>query len=767
MVSYEFVNPYNFIPLKSQEPERIDKDQIRGTYTGKIKYRLLTKTPLFIPNTSRDDAFSESKDTTDHKSYDFFSYQDLSEIDSTLENKYFEPVIPGSEIRGMLRANYEILTNSCMSAMDDEVVLSKRTQEKFQAGLIKRISGEAGVSYELYGADDCLMRTKGENNLQDDRNWKDDPEHNGRKCYKQKALREGQKVLFELCRRDGKGVKPLALNVTRGRDVGYVLKGEAGPEQVKNGGYIKQNKHCCHVFHRKGNAIRNLNTVELKAFEQVLKCYKANDKNAYQEYAKEWNVFQKGNGEEMFPVYYSFEDPKKEYILLSPACITREIYQTKLSQMIGKHRSCGTDGKKTLCPACALFGMLGRGFQNTSRIRVADLRLSEKDAKMFGENPSEIYMKKVTCKPLGSPKISNMEFYVKRPQNAWFWTYDYYITEDGVLQSYMPEINGRKFYWHQMNPILPQNIEPSNLNSTIRPVKKDVFFEGEIYFDDLTKEELDQLIYVINAGDDGDIAKKTHGYKMGHAKPLGLGSVALSVDQVLLRKLLVDDERRSIERCELLYAGENQKDQCYERTGEVWAEPEFDPKIKSDFRIMTDFHYLEGKTIDYPRKMPDRDIFAWFTENHSGYREDKKKNNQRVKASMPADRKHMVYVNYLEAMNPILKETGVADKVLGFEKSGQGQDWQYNGTRAEQPTARQDGKKQSGKITYYNAERGYGFARLDDGRDVYFKSFAIKNLDDLPDRNVKKDMILEEVETIAGDGNGKDRVKHCRIKAGS
>lgn len=754
MARYEFVNPYNFIPLNSQDPTRVSKDQIRGTLTGKIKYRLLTKTPLFIPNTSREDAFSQSKDTTDHKSYDFFSYQDLSEIDGTLENKYFEPVIPGSEIRGMLRANYEILTNSCMSAIDDDGILSKRTQEKFKAGLIKRIPGGAGISYELYDAEDCLMRTMGQDDLRDDRNWKDDSAHNGRKCYRQKGLKEGQKVLFDLYRRDGKGVKPLAIKVTHGREEGYVLKGEEGPEQVKDGVYQKQNKHCCHVFCRKGNAIRTLKSVELEAFEQVLKCYETNNKNAYKEYAEEWSAFQLGSKAEMFPVYYSFEDNQKEYILLSPACITREIYQMKLSRMIGKHKNCGADGKKTLCPACALFGMLGRGFQNTSRIRVADLRLSEKDAKEFGGNPSETYMKKVTCKPLGSPKISNMEFYVKRPQNAWFWTYDYYITEDGVLRSYMPEINGRKFYWHQMNPILPQNIEPSNLNSTIRPVKKDVFFEGEIYFDDLTKEELDQLIYVINAGDDGDIAKKTHGYKMGHAKPLGLGSVALSVDQVLFRKLTMDVEQRSIEHRELLYVGENKGEKGYERTKESWAEPEFDPKIKSDFRIMTDFHYLEGKTIDYPRKMPDGDIFAWFTENHSGYRVDRKNNNQRVVSSMPADRNHMVYAKYLEAMNPVLKETGVAAKVQGFEKRGAGS----------------DGKKQIGKrgeITFYAPEKEFGFVKLDDGRDVFFRTSAIKNLNDLPDRNIKKGMILEGIETVISETNGKDRVKYCRIKAGS
>ena len=692
MARYEFINPYNFIPLNGQDPTRVSKDQIRGTYTGKIKYRLLTKTPLFIPNTSRNDAFAESKSTPDHKSYDFFSYQDLSEIDGTLEDKYFEPVIPGSEIRGMIRANYEILTNSCMSAIDDNGVLSKRTQEKFKAGLLKRIVNPNGISYVLYEAEDCLLRTLGENNLTIDNNWMNDDRHNSRRCYVQNNLKEGQKVKIKVKYRDIG--KPLVEKWDDNGKAGYVIKGGEGPENKK---------HCCHVFCCKDKRKWNLSDLEIHVLSVVLSCYTENDKKKigiYDEYKAEWEKFQKGEGEEMFPVYFSIENKNQQYILLTPACISREIYKNKLNNMIKHHVSCGlnSDYKDKLCPACALFGTLGKmGFQNSSRVRFSDMRMDRKNAEHFYNNQSEMFLKKWTTKPLGSPKISNMEFYVRRPaDDAWFWTYDYYVTREVSNKEPImicPEINGRKFYWHQMNPQLSRNEDPNTQNATIRPLKSGVYFEGEIYFEKLTKEELDKLIYIVNAGDNQDIEIKEHGYKLGHAKPLGLGSIALSVDQVFLRKNAMDVENRSIIYRELLYMGEASENI---RASESWTEPEIDKEIKTNFEIMTNFHYVEGfkgKMVDYPRLEGEGDIYSWFTKNHSGFKEDRRANCLK-KTDMPMDRKHMIYCEYMEPMNPVLKETG-ALKAIYADNGGKEKNTQNDKLKPHHSNGGYTGKRQS------------------------------------------------------------------------
>ena len=237
---YHFVNPYNFIPLGSGKAEQSRSGE---EYTGVIEYSVLTKTPLFIPNTSTDQAFPA--ENPEHKSYDFYSFEDLNGTNG--DRPCPRPVIPGSEIRGMVRSMYEIMTDSCMSALDDDVILSKRTAEVYKAGLIQRIGSGEKVVYQLVDAEDCLWRTKGKNSTVDEENW-DAFKYYNRECYIQDAFPEGCRVSFDWIKRMGETpggkkfpIRPLACRVKRmdaesrvqikGRTVGYVIKGEKSPEQ--------------------------------------------------------------------------------------------------------------------------------------------------------------------------------------------------------------------------------------------------------------------------------------------------------------------------------------------------------------------------------------------------------------------------------------------------------------------------------------------------------------------------------------------------------
>ncbi len=131
----EFLNVYNFVPLAKIKAERYeDQDE----HTGVITYSITTKTPLFIPNTSSDQAFRMEKDVpAEHKSYDFYSYREMEpykEYDELPE----KPVLPGSELRGMIRGIYETLTDSCMGVLNEQDVPTLRTDETFKAGLLHR-----------------------------------------------------------------------------------------------------------------------------------------------------------------------------------------------------------------------------------------------------------------------------------------------------------------------------------------------------------------------------------------------------------------------------------------------------------------------------------------------------------------------------------------------------------------------------------------------------------------------------------------------------
>lgn len=600
---YKFVNPFNFMPL----PKKVERgNDVSGRYTGVINYSLLTKTPLIIPNTSNDRTFEEKNATAEHKSYDFYSYTNLSNVTRSISDAPDRPIIPGSEIRGMFRANYEMLTESCMSSVNDGNIVSKRTHEIFSAGIIVR--NETGT-FDLYSAVEHMGRTIASNDLTD-------TELVGPNkyalSYRQKSLVEGQKVFFRHV--DNSPGRSIAKNISTTRnnvssEVGYIIKGEDG---VKD-------KHVLHVF-MKNKLIRT--NIDIAILKKTLEEYKG-----YGEYKASFNLFKEGKGNSCFPVYYSVIN-ESDSVFLSPAQITKEVYKRKIHEMIGENTTC--DGKKGLCRACALFGIVGNnGLAKTSSVRFTDL-----EPNLQSNNYNSIFKKVITLAPLSAPKIKNMEFYLERPANAAFWTYDYYIDLGGKIHKNTYGINGRKFYWHNLK-LKENDNKMSSQNYSVRPLREGVSFRGQMFFDDISKEELDTLIYLINCGDFADINSKKHGFKLGTAKPLGYGSVSVSVDSVILKKVIISDDG-TIDRMLFEY--------------DEAQTPEISEDVKNKFAKMTDFYALQGLNVDYPRLTEGGEVYKWYCENHSAL-----KNNTKTKS--PTSRRQEFYDMYMEPLSPDLKST--------------------------------------------------------------------------------------------------------------
>lgn len=617
-VKQEFLNVYNFVPLPKRKAEKYeDQDEYTGEHIGKhtgvITYSITTKTPLFIPNTSSEQAFRMQKEVpVEHKSYDFYSYREMEsyKIYDEIPEK---PVLPGSELRGMIRGIYETLTDSCMGILNEEEVPSIRTDETFKAGLLHRCEEE---QLELVRANKyryCMNHDKSRHTYEET-NYQE-----GQKLYYQKVP-FGKNIIAD-CR-----VKPGGKFVCEG----YLLKGMGDRSLGKKySAGIFRPKYEQGEFGRQLQVERQLTDTDVERLKEVLKSYREQPKveeNCYQEYKEKLEEFLSGKGEEFFPVYYSVVGDNLLY--LAPACITRELSYHTVGELAGDFAPC--KNAETMCPACDLFGRVGKSNEDS---HASKLRFADAYPKQDME-PAEYYerLQPITLESLSGPKIGNVEFYLYRPEKdiggikkqASFWTYDYYVL-DGKLYVEQGRLRGRKYYWHQPGVKLPTDIEKTKLNKTVRPVREKVTFIGKVYFDKISQTQLNQMIWILNCGaDNSDLA-----YKLGAGKPLGLGSVECKVMEVTERTVGMDNGR-------IFYNEKHYKPDI----------PEYDKLCfsqccKNEFFLMNSFRAAEKVLqISYPVTeeqfgKPVQEGFKWFLQNREVYGnnangEEKKSANKKV-----------------------------------------------------------------------------------------------------------------------------------------
>lgn len=450
-----FINPYNFVSLGS-EVERTEPTD--GTLTGKIKVSLIVKTPLAIP-----DAEKCTTDSIGHKTFPFFRVGD-------------KPVIPGSQLRGMIRNAYETLSNSCFSVNNNNI-LSARHTNPGNPGLIQYRDG----AWHLYEA--------------------------------QAAKDRGQDINPE----------------TEARRTWYMLRTEG----VKT-----------KIFHSTGKEIECVNLEKaVQNYEDNIKIYEA-DGSKFKKY-KARITYGIRKDHALYPVFYEIVEYNGEnYAYLSPSQFGRYVFDNRLDNLLGSHMSCAKHKGECLCKACALFGMIGDGGR---RAYASKLRFSDAQFSVFSS------MGKVMLQELAGPKPTAVEFYTCRSNGSLYWTYDYRITSykhvnTGVdrngrkqmqdvpqKEKYEVEIRGRKFYHH--HPELKrsdyQAKEKTKRNSTMELCEPESRFAFDIYFEKITEQQLQELLWTITIGENCEESKQM--YKLGHGKPLGLGSVKLIVDEIEMR----------------------------------------------------------------------------------------------------------------------------------------------------------------------------------------------------------------------------------------
>ena len=530
------VNPYNFVSL-GNAVER--SKQITGNNSGVIHCKLVNSTPLAIPDLPIAKKIKcDDTGLMEHKETKFFK------IDG-------KPVIPGSEIRGVIRSAYETLSNSCFSVNNNNI-LSARSSDVRTPGIIRYENRDN--KWHLYKATAKKLKYDGSEDFDETpdtfkRLWRN---------YKYKNKRADY----------------------RGGKVEVTYKFSTTFEEVEADDLDRA----------------------IKDYIEVCKIYVKNDSKI-----KKYIPPKLNKDGTCYPLYYKqFKENGGKYVYLSPAQISRSVFKNKLDDLLETHSHC-TD-PENVCDACRMFGMIGNGSNENISALASKVRFTD---AVITNNP--VYSTAI-LKELASPKISSVEFYSTIPDMQYLWTYD----SNGI------KINGRKFYFHHNGDYT--TAERTKRNMTTELVDKGAEFHFDVFFDRITDDELHKLVWTLAIGENNPDGIQQH--KLGHGKPLGLGSVKITVDSI---------EKRFFDKEKMEYTVEKPDIEKY------FSEIPFDDKSKyfSEYMCITDFSYVQDKKVAYPygdnKKGGKTSVgsLVWFSANHNDGKMVKSGDKCSVSYSLP------------------------------------------------------------------------------------------------------------------------------------
>ena len=154
--------------------------------------------------------------------------------------------------------------------------------------------------------------------------------------------------------------------------------------------------------------------------------------------------------------------------------------------------NCGN--AKNACPACRIFGLLGR-----DEVNIHAGNISLEDAQLINDGAMEW----ITVAAMMEPKPRH---------DPWYGD-----------SSIPPQIRGRKFYLHR--PDGPNRTSIQNeFNKTIEAMKAGADFRFVVNYGNLADDELSLLIFAL-------ILENPMRHKIGMGKGIGLGSVKITIDE--------------------------------------------------------------------------------------------------------------------------------------------------------------------------------------------------------------------------------------------
>lgn len=471
----ECVNPYNFVrpgePARKDKPKGHDKFDFEWL-SGKITCNLKLVTPIFVPDPEKRKEIEEGENKG-HKILEFFK----------VNNK---PVIPPTEIKGMIRSVAEAASNSCFSVFDGGRLGKRLRPERYRgqiyAGRITSIpaSDRDGSIVEM-------SPIKIPRNVAKKHNIWNNIAKNGKKVYVNQSVVNKGKIT---------NISDLSETHREGYIAGYLkTSDDFGRKQFER------------VF------VETENPKNFKFPYAIYQDFRVANKNSKYDETK---VLKSGD-----TVWLRVKN-NDEVEEIGFAQIYRKSFpyslKNKLENWSKEFEHCSNP--KHLCPACRVFGMVDEdgnegGVAGNVSFSIATLRNS-----LINLKPNQL------LKILSLPKPTFHPFYLLNG--------DYYTSSS--------KLRGRKFYWHQpydktlkryttTKEELKSNNQKLGLTSSVELLLPPAEFTFTVAFDNLADRELGLLLWSLEL-------ENEMGHKLGMGKPLGLGSVEINI-----KKLEIIDRR--------------------------------------------------------------------------------------------------------------------------------------------------------------------------------------------------------------------------------
>lgn len=607
--SYRFLNPYNFVrylPEPAIPPEDPDA-QLLGRcappphdryvgLTGRITCTLEAVTPLFISDSHNIKVtkvrLSDGREV-EHKSYRFFQYEGKDAIQAT-------------SLRGMIRSLFEAVTNSPFSVFNGEERLEYRIDpaeaRRFKPGIVQSLpSGDQPGVIAL-----CEEAKIGA--------YYDDPAAN----ILDDSWRCGEEG-YAIVGRTKKNVLKVEI-ITRTREA---LASDGRPVRhgwVKvTGRTIDTKRNESFFYYKEGPA---------KAQKVYFDADREADFNAVlyaQLHERKEDFRTQVQSERLAPgnlVYVELEPDGKTVRNIALVKVARLRYRHAIGDLLPDHLK-PSDQYEKLDIASRVFGWVkATPTENrkarvayAGRVRFSHAVLVEDEGVYADERPLAI---------LGAPKPTTTLFYLRKKDGEW-------SEEERKLPGAATTIGydgpnllrGRKFYRHHgdaLNRLEYERAGPrrDHQNRSVRGVRAPGnVFEFAIDFHNLAPVELGALLWTLNLSTDEGCF-----FRLGYAKPLGFGSVKLSVERIELlnpglrySSLTADGWRGAtpVERGDWLERFEKAMQRCY---GKPLREL---PNITDLITLLTEPKRSQPHYIHYPRTDlrpdPDGKNFEWFVAN--------------------------------------------------------------------------------------------------------------------------------------------------------